>query len=43
MARQLARSPRRRAGLVLAARNREKLDAVAAQCRALGAQTLVRR
>ena len=29
------------AGLVLAARNREKLDAVAAQCQALGAQTLV--
>jgi short-subunit dehydrogenase len=41
MARQLAAAHGADAGLVLAARNREKLDAVAAQCRALGAQTLV--
>jgi short-subunit dehydrogenase len=38
MARQLAGA---QGALVLAARNPEKLDAVAAQCRALGAQTLV--
>ena len=41
MARQLARSHGGEAGLVLAARNREKLDVVAAQCGKSGAQTLV--
>jgi 3-oxoacyl-[acyl-carrier protein] reductase len=41
IARQLAAAHGAEAGLVLAARNREKLDAVAAQCRGLGAQTLV--
>jgi short-subunit dehydrogenase len=38
MARQLAAGHGAQAGLVLAARNQEKLEAVAAQCRALGAQ-----
>jgi short-subunit dehydrogenase len=41
MARQLAAAHGADAGLVLAARNRERLDAVAAQCEALGAKTLV--
>jgi len=41
IARQLAAVQGAQGGLVLAARNREKLDAVAAQCQALGAQTLV--
>ncbi|ROZ64141.1 SDR family oxidoreductase [Ramlibacter sp. WS9] len=41
MARQLAKAHGAQAGLVLAARNRAKLDEVAAQCQALGAQTLV--
>ena len=41
MARQLARSHGGEAGIVLAARNTEKLDAVAAQCRESGAQALV--
>jgi len=41
IARQLAAKHGAEAGLVLAARNREKLDAVAVQCQALGAQTLV--
>ena len=36
MARQLAAAHGADAGLVLAARNREKLDAVAAQCRGAG-------
>jgi len=40
MARQLAAAHGAQAGLVLAARSREKLDAVAAQCQALGAQAL---
>jgi short-subunit dehydrogenase len=40
MARQLAREHGAGAGIVLAARNREKLDAVAAQCRDSGAQAL---
>ena len=38
MARQLAGAHGAQAALVLAARNRDKLEAVAAQCRALGAQ-----
>lgn len=41
MARQLARQHGGKAALVLAARNVELLHAVAAQCQALGAQTLV--
>jgi short-subunit dehydrogenase len=41
MARQLAAAHGAQAGLVLAARNQDKLEAVAAQCRALGAQTKV--
>jgi short-subunit dehydrogenase len=40
MARQLARAHGAQAGLVLAARNQGKLDEVAAQCEALGAQAL---
>jgi short-subunit dehydrogenase len=40
MARQLAATHGGGAALVLAARGREKLDAVAAQCRGLGAQAL---
>ena len=40
IARQLAAAHRGDAALVLAARSRDKLDAVAAQCRALGAQAL---
>ncbi len=40
MARQLAATHGGQAGLVLAARNRDKLDAVAGQCRALGANAL---
>ncbi|MDP3821833.1 MAG: SDR family oxidoreductase [Burkholderiales bacterium] len=41
LARQIAAAHGAQAGIVLAARNREKLDAVAAQCRDSGAQTLV--
>jgi short-subunit dehydrogenase len=41
MARQLAAAHGADAALVLAARNREKLEAVAAQCRSLGAQARV--
>jgi short-subunit dehydrogenase len=41
IARQLARSIGAGAGLVLAARNADKLEAVAAECRALGSETLV--
>ncbi len=41
MARQLAATHGAQAGLVLAARGQAKLDAVAAQCQGLGAQTLV--
>ena len=41
MARQLAAKLRGGAGLVLAARNEEKLEAVAAECAKLGAQPLV--
>ncbi|MCJ0762682.1 SDR family oxidoreductase [Variovorax terrae] len=41
MARQLARTHGAGAALVLAARNEEALQAVAAQCRELGAQVLV--
>ncbi|HXE50147.1 MAG TPA: SDR family oxidoreductase [Ramlibacter sp.] len=41
MARQLAAAHGAEAALVLAARNRDKLEAVAAQCRALGAQCQV--
>jgi short-subunit dehydrogenase len=41
MARQLAATRGKTTALVLAARSRDKLDAVAAQCEALGAQTLV--
>lgn len=41
MARQLAGAHGAQAGLVLAARSVEKLDAVAAQCEAAGARTLV--
>ena len=41
MARQLAASQGHEAALVLAARSADKLNAVAAQCEALGAQTLV--
>jgi short-subunit dehydrogenase len=41
IARQLARSNGGGAGLVLAARNADKLEAVAAECRALGSETLV--
>ncbi len=41
MARQLAQTKGATAGLVLAARSHDKLAAVAAQCEALGAQTLV--
>lgn len=40
LARQLAARQRGEAALVLAGRSQQKLDAVAAQCRALGAQTL---
>jgi short-subunit dehydrogenase len=40
MARQLAAAHGARAGLVLGARSQEKLDAVAAQCEALGAQAV---
>src|SRR6185369_10396516 len=38
MARQLAAANGAQAGLVLAARSQDKLEAVAGQCRALGAQ-----
>ena len=41
MARQLAAAHGAQAGLVLAARSQDKLEAVAAQCRALGAQCRV--
>jgi short-subunit dehydrogenase len=41
MARQLARANGARAGIVLAARNADKLESVAADCRALGSETLV--
>ncbi len=41
LARQLARHGDAQTALVLAARNRAALEAVAAECRALGAQTLV--
>jgi short-subunit dehydrogenase len=41
MARQLAATHRKEAGLVLAARSADKLEAVAAQCRALGAEVHV--
>ncbi|MFC5497813.1 SDR family oxidoreductase [Caenimonas terrae] len=41
MARQLAAARGKNAALVLAARSQDKLDAVAAECQALGAQTLV--
>ncbi len=41
MARQLAQRDGANSALVLAARNRDALDAVAAQCQAFGAQTLV--
>lgn len=41
MARQLAKTHGAQSGLVLGARNQAKLDEVAAQCQALGAQTLV--
>ena len=41
MARQLAATRGKSAALVLAARSQDKLDAVAAQCEALGAATLV--
>ena len=41
MARQLAKAHGAQTGLVLAARNQAKLDEVAAQCQALGAQPLV--
>jgi short-subunit dehydrogenase len=41
IARQLAAAHGAEAGLVLAARNREKLNAVGAECRMLGAQALV--
>ena len=41
IARQLAAAHGAQAGLVLAARNRDKLEAVAAQCRQLGAQCQV--
>jgi NAD(P)-dependent dehydrogenase (short-subunit alcohol dehydrogenase family) len=41
LARQLARRDDAKCSLVLAARNRDALDAVAAQCQAFGAQTLV--
>jgi short-subunit dehydrogenase len=41
MARQLAQQHGQQAALVLAARNAQALEAVAAQCAALGAQTLV--
>ena len=41
MARQLAAAQRDSLAIVLAARNREKLEAVAQQCNALGAKTLV--
>ena len=40
IARQLAATHRAEAGLVLAGRSRDKLDAVATQCQAAGAQTL---
>jgi short-subunit dehydrogenase len=40
MARQLAKAQGAQAGLVLAARSQPKLDEVAAECRALGAQPL---
>ncbi len=41
MARQLAAANAAQAGIVLAARNRDKLEAVATQCRSTGAQALV--
>lgn len=41
MARQLAVAHGARAAIVLAARNRDKLESVAVQCRATGAQALV--
>lgn len=41
MARQLAAEHAAQAGIVLAARNRDKLEAVATQCRSTGAQALV--
>jgi len=41
LARQLARRDGANCALVLAARNRDALDAVATQCQAFGAQTLV--
>jgi short-subunit dehydrogenase len=41
LARQLAQRDGANSALVLAARNRDALDAVAAQCQAFGAQTLV--
>ncbi len=41
MARQLAAARGKNVALVLAARSQDKLEAVAAQCEALGAQTLV--
>jgi len=40
IARQLAGKQKAQAGLVLAGRSQQKLDAVAEQCRALGARTL---
>jgi short-subunit dehydrogenase len=41
IARQLARAHGAQGALVLAARNAEKLESVAAECRALGSETLV--
>jgi short-subunit dehydrogenase len=41
IARQLARAHGTRAGLVLAARNADKLESVAAECRVFGSETLV--
>jgi short-subunit dehydrogenase len=41
IARQLAAAHGAQAGIVLAARNRDKLEAVATQCRSAGAQALV--
>lgn len=43
LARQWARKEGGKLGLVLAARSQDKLDAVAEQCRTLGAQVLVQR
>src|SRR4051794_10688585 len=40
IARQLAATHKGEAALVLAGRSQQKLDAVSAQCRALGAETL---